>query len=136
MIIKHIQTEYCAQAWPLVENYIAEAFKQSGGDDYTLDQAKVFVCMGQWLLLVAIDEQEVIHGAATINFINYPNDRVAFITSIGGKLISNSNTFDQMVYILKQFGATKIQGAARESVARLWRRFGFKERYITVETKI
>jgi len=136
MIIRHIQTEYCAQAWPLVEDYIAEAFKQSSGDDYTLSQVKALVFMGQWLLLVAVDEQGVIHGAATINFINYPNDRVAFITFMGGKLITNSNTFDQMTYVLKSFGATKIHAAVRESMARFSRRYGLKEIYRIVETRI
>jgi hypothetical protein len=85
---------------------------------------------------VAVDEQGVIHGAATISFINYPSDRVGFITFIGGRLISNKDTFAQLVAILKSQGATKIQGAAREAIARLWSRYGFKERYRIVETSI
>jgi len=136
MIIKHIQTEYCAQAWPLVEGYLSDALKQSDGDDYTLDQVKAFVLGGQWLLMVAVDEQGAVHGAATINFLNYPNDRVAFITFMGGKLITNSNTFDQMTYILKSFGATKIHAAVRESMARFSHRYGLKEIYRIVETRI
>jgi hypothetical protein len=61
---------------------------------------------------------------------------VAFVTSIGGKLISNQETFKQMVDILKNQGATKIQGMARPSIARLWSRYGFKERTTLVEVKI
>ena len=133
--IRPVEPQYVAQAWPMVEKYIANAL-QYGGDDYTLDQVKVYLAGNQWVLLVAVDEEGVIHGAATVSFINYPNDRIAFITFIGGKLISNKDTFAQMSGILKGFGATKIQGAARESIARLWRRFGFKERYRIVETKI
>jgi hypothetical protein len=135
MIIKHVQTEYCAQAWPLVEEYIEKALEY-GHDDYTLEQMKLLVCLGNWILLVAVDEQGKIHGAATSTFINYPNDRVAFITSIGGKLITNQETFKQMSDILKAGGATKIQGMARPSIARLWKRYGFKERTMLVETKI
>jgi hypothetical protein len=33
-------------------------------------------------------------------------------------------------------GVTKIQGAARESVARLWKRIGFTNKQILVEQKI
>ena len=135
MIIRHIQTEYCAQAWPLVENYIKMALVHDS-EDYTLEQIKLFVCTGNWILLVAVDEEGKIHGAATSTFINYPNDRVAFITSIGGKLITNKETFKQMSDILKAGGATKIQGMARLSIARLWKRYGFKERTMLVETKI
>ena len=133
--VKHIPVQYVAQAWPMVEKYIADAL-QYGGDDYTIDQVKVYLSTGQWVLLAALDEENKFHGAATVTFINYPNDRMAFITFIGGKLVSNKDTFAQMGTILKGFGATKIQGAARESIARLWRRFGFEERYRIVETKL
>ena len=133
--IHHVALQHVHQTWPLVEQYIAEAQKY-GGDDYTLDQIKVYVGQGSWMLLVAIDEKSNIHGAATVNFINMPNDRVAFITYIGGRLISNKDTFMQLKNVLKSFGATKIQGAAREAIARLWSRYGFEERYIIVETRI
>jgi hypothetical protein len=135
MIVKSVDVAYCAQIWPSIEKYIAEANKY-GGDDYTLDQVKAYVCSGQWLLLVAVDEQGAIHGAATVSFLNMPNARIAFITFIGGRLISNKDTYAQMVSIFKQLGATKIQGAARESIARLWSRYGFEERYRIVEAKI
>jgi hypothetical protein len=135
MIVKQVHLNYCAQAWSNVEKHIAEALKY-GGDDYTLEQVKLFVCNGQWLLLVAVDEQDAIHGAATVSFLNMPNDRIAFITFIGGRLISSRDTYAQMVKIFKQLGATKVQGAARESIARLWHRYGFEERYRIVEAKI
>jgi hypothetical protein len=135
LTIKFVPLEYCAQTWPLVEKYV-ELAMQYGHGDYTVDQIRLFVNTGQWLLLVAIDEEGVIHGAATSSFINYPNSRVAFITFIGGKLISNKETFEQMSEILKNRGATKIQGMARPSIARLWKRYGFEERTTLVEVKI
>ena len=135
LLVKVIPVNYVAQAWPLVENYIESAVSW-GGEDYTLDQVQVYLSQGSWNLLVAVDEQGSVHGAATVTFLNYPNDRVAFITFIGGKLISNKDTFGQLKDLLKANGATKIQGAARESIARLWSRYGFEERYRIVETKI
>jgi len=133
--VRYVPVTYAAQSWENVEEHIKSALKHGHGD-YTIDQIKLLVCMGQWLLLVAIDEDLKVHGAATVSFINYPNDRVAFVTSIGGKLISNQETFKQMVDILKNQGATKIQGMARPSIARLWSRYGFKERTTLVEVKI
>ena len=133
--IHYVALQHVHQTWPLIEEYIASAQKH-GGDDYTLDQIKVYVAQGHWVLLVAADEEGKLHGAATVNFVNYPNDRVAFVTFIGGKLISSQDTFGQFKRVLKSFGATKIQGAAREAIARLWSRYGFEERYIIVETKI
>jgi hypothetical protein len=133
--VRYVPTEYCAQSWVNVEKYIKSSLEHGYGD-YAIEQIRLLVNMGSWLLLVAIDENMEIHGAATVSFMNYPNDRVAFITQIGGKLISNQETFKQMVDILKNKGATKIQGMARPSIARLWKRFGFQERTTLVEVKI
>jgi len=135
LTIQPVFTAAFHQAWPLVKEFLAEALKW-GEDDYTAEQAKVMLANGQWLLVVAVDEENTIHGAAAINFNNMPNDRVAFVVAIGGKLISNQDTYAQFTALLKAQGATKIQGAARESIARLWTRYGFKERYRIVEAKI
>lgn len=135
LTVKYVQKEHAAQMWPLVETYIESAMEHGYGD-YTLDQVKLLVCMGQWLLMVAMDEDKNIHGAATASFMNYPNDRVGFITFMGGKLITSQETFKQMCDILKQRGATKVQGMARPAIARLWKRYGFNERSTLVEVRI
>ena len=135
LALHHVALQHIHQTWPLIEKYIAEA-QEYGGDDYTLDQIKMFVAQGQWVLVVAVDEENKIHGAATVNFSNYPNDRIAFITFIGGRLLANSEVLTQLKAILQQMGATKIQAAVRPSMAKLLSRTGFKERYIIVETKI
>ena len=123
------------QTWPLVDEYLEEALKW-GEDDYTLEQAKVYITKGDWMLLVAVDERQDIHGAAAVNIYNMPNDRVAFVIAMGGRLITSPETYEQFSNLLRSFGATKVQGVSRESVVRLWQKFGFKERYILVEAKL
>lgn len=135
MKVTHIPTHFVAQIWDKVALFISNALEYAE-DDYTLDQVKVYLSTGQWILIVAVNEEDEIVGCSTICFYNYPNDRIAFVTAIGGKFISDSAIFNQFKILLKSFGATKIQGAARESIARLWRRIGFKERHIIVEAKI
>lgn len=135
LTIQHVPVAYFHQTWPLVEGFLADALKW-GEDDYTVEQAKSFLARGDWLLVVAVDEQNTILGAAAVNFSNMPNDRIAFVIAIGGKLISSQDTYKQFSALLKSYGATKIQGAAREAIARLWTRYGFKERYRIVEAKI
>lgn len=123
------------QTWPLIDEYLEEALKW-GEDDYTIEQVKVYITKGDWMLLIAVDEDKNIHGAAAVNIYNMPNDRVAFVVAIGGRLISSVETYAQLCALLKSFGATKLQGVARKSIARLWKRYGFKERYILVEAKL
>jgi hypothetical protein len=133
--VQHVPLKFVAQTWPLVEEHI-EAAKKHGQNDYTIDQVKLLVSMGQWILMVVVDEEGNVKGAITSSFINYPNSRVAFITFIGGRLIATQETFEQMCNILKANGATSIQGAVRPAIARLWSRFGFKHKTSLVEVKL
>ena len=134
--VQPVSTQYFHQTWPLVKEFLSDALKW-GDDDYTIEQAKVNIANGVWLLVVAVDEENKIHGASIINIYNMPNDRIAFVVAIGGKLISTEDAYSQFCKLLKSNGATKIQGAARESVAKLWaKKYNFKERYRIVEVKI
>jgi len=134
MKIQHVDINYVNQVWPQVEKFIDAALAYQ--DDYTLEHVKVYVTNGSWVLLVAIDAAGEIHGASTVQFYNRPNDRVAFVVTIGGRLITNQDTFHQLSSLLKAFGATAIEGAARESIARMWQRYGFKEKYRVVGAKL
>lgn len=134
MNIQRVDIGHVHHVWPMVEEFLASALEHSKGD-YTLEQIKTLVAMGNWMLLVAVDDNGV-QGAATVDFLNRPNDRVAFITAIGGRLISNPETVEQLKMLLKTTGATCIEGAARESIARLWSRYGFEEKYRIVGVKL
>lgn len=136
--IQHVNTNFVQQVWPQVEGFLQDALEK-GGDfpewaaSYNIHHIQQFLTAGHWLLLVASDEDNKIQGAATVSFINYPLHRVAFVTAIGGKLISNQDTFEQLKEILKLHGATKIQGYGRESIVRLWKRYNFEPRNTLVE---
>ena len=136
MKIQHVAIEYVNQTWPYVEKFISDAIdNQVGENDFNLDEVRVYVSSGQWMLLVAVDEG-VIKGAAVVNFFNRPRHRVAFIMYIGGRLVCNPETFSQLCDLLKVFGATKIEGAVNDAIARLWRRFGFTDKYRITEVNI
>ena len=139
--IRPVETAYVAQTWPLVQGFIEEAL-QKGGEfpdwaaNYNVAHVQTFLSSGAWLLVVAVDEQGVIHGACTVSFINYPLHRVAFVTAIGGKLVSGKETFAQLAQLLKAYGATKIQGYGRDSIVRLWQRYDFEPRNTLVEVRL
>ncbi len=134
MRIERVDAGHVHQVWPLVEGHITSALEHAKGD-YTLESVKVLLATGQWLLIVAVNDEGV-QGAATVLFTSRPHDRVAFITTIGGKLISSEETFEQLKALLRSLGATCIEGAAREAIARLWSRYGFEEKYKIVGVKI
>jgi hypothetical protein len=139
--IQPVDVNYVSQVWPFVEKYLQEGLDKDNdapqwSECYNIHHVQGFITSGMWLLVVAVDEAGGIHGAATVSFANYPMNRVAFVTLIGGKLVSNQNTFEQLKLLLKQRGATKIQGYGREAIVRLWKRFGFEPRTTLVEVQI
>lgn len=127
MNIQLVPLEWVNRVWPTVEGYLQDALQWSGGE-YTVEHVRVLVTTGQWLLIVAADGEEI-HGAATIHFFNRPTARVAFVTALAGPGVTSVEAFDQLKAIAVSHGATVIEGAAREAIARLWRRFGFEEKY-------
>lgn len=134
MKIQHVETNYVNQVWPKVETYLAAALEYQ--TDYTVEHLKLYLTSGQWTLIVAVADDGAIQGATAVQFFNRPNDRVAFVVAMGGKLISNQDTYLQFSSLLKIFGATCIEGAARESIARLWTRYGLSEKYRIVGAKL
>lgn len=121
--------------WPSVEGFLADGLEHSE-DDYTIDQVRSEVAKGSWMLLVAVDEENMIQGAMTVHVYNALNHRIAFVTSTGGRFIINKDTFKQLCNLVKSFGATKIRGVGRDSVVRLLSSVGMRKRYTTFEADL
>ena len=139
--IQPVDVNYISQIWHLVEQYLVDSLtegaqKQNIDPGYNIHHVQGFLASGQWLLLVAVDEDNKIHGAMSVSFINYPTARVAFITLTGGKLVLNKETFRQLKEILRQRGATKVQAHGRESMVRLLERTGFKSQTTLLEANL
>jgi len=134
VLIQPVAQQYVAQLWPQVEPFIAKAEKHGGGD-YSMDQIRMYVNLGLWWLVVAVEDKQI-KGAMTGTFISYPNDRVAFITTTGGEDICTEDSLNQLREILRSQGATKIQAGGRPAVVRMLQGLGFTSRYTVVETNI
>lgn len=136
MRLEIVPTQYFYHVWDRAEPFISKGLAKAGGE-YNTDQLKVYLAQGEQTLGIFIDDDNSIHGAITVKFINYPNNRVAFVTALGGKAIAEKYLWDQFEAWMKSQGATVMRGAAFESVARLWRKqFGVEARYIIVEKKL
>ena len=133
--VQYVDTMYIHQVWDLVKPFLEKGLVRSGGE-YTAEQLKVFLVTGMQRLVVAV-EDDIIKGAASIEFINYPNERVAFVTAVGGRMLATKEVWEQFEAWCKQNGATMVRGAAFESVARLWKKaFDVEQRYVIVEKKL
>jgi len=141
LTVRPVDTNYIQQVWPIVEGFIQEALDKGGefpdwADSYNAHHVQMFLTSGQWTLFVAVDEENKIHGAMTISYINYPLHRVAFVTTTGGKFIANPDLLEQLKALVKINGATKIQAYCRESMVRLLARANFEPRNTLVEVLV
>lgn len=136
-----VGTNYVHQTWPLVKEFVKATFDEGQNFpeeslSYKVEHVLQFLASGQWVLLVALDEEAKIHGACTVSFINYPLHRVAFVTTYGGEFVSNEEVMGQFKNIMKSSGATKIQAFCRDSMVRLLSKFDFEPRNTLVEALI
>jgi hypothetical protein len=118
--VKVVAPNFIFDVWKDVESFLNASINVSGGD-FTLDQLKFSLGRGEQTLLVSVNEQNVINGAMTVEFTNRPNDRVMFITALGGNGIVNDETFSQVETWAKSQGATKASAWAQEAQARLYK---------------
>jgi hypothetical protein len=129
-----VPTEWTARLWPEIEQYVSMA-QEFSSDEYTVDQVKTLVLTGVWNLLVATEDDKFC-GAVVMSVSNRPNDRAAFIVTMGGKNILNVDGINQIKEIAVKLGATVLEGAVRESVARLAIKAGFTEKCRLIEVKL
>lgn len=135
MNVQYVPVEAIHVVWNDIAPFLGAAFEHSKGD-YTLDQAKVYLSTGEWQALVALDDENKVQGAAAIHFYNRPNDRVAYIIALGGKLVTSQENVDQVKAFCASKGATAIEAAMRDATFRLWSRYGFEEKYRIVGVKL
>lgn len=117
--VQIVAPEWVYSVWPKVVGFIEASIAQGTGE-YSAEHMKDWLVTGQQFLLVGICDNEII-GCATLKFINYPNDRVAFITSCAGKGIVTPEVFSQVEDWARLSGATKIQAWAKDAQTRLYK---------------
>ena len=119
-IVQIVAPNNVYSVWENVKSYLEASINVSGGD-FTLDQLKLLLGRGEQTLLVSVNEDNVLNGAMTVEFINRPNARIMFITALGGSGIVNNETFGQVESWAKSQGATKSSAWAQEAQARLYK---------------
>jgi len=135
LVVRQVNPAFIHMVWPDIKDYLEAGLSRSQ-NEYTAEQLKVLLVQGQQVLLVA-EDGEKIRGAATICFENYPNERIAFMSCIGGKFIATKNCWEQFCNWAQGQACTRVRGYAHDSVARLWQmKFGVKKTYVIVDKEI
>ena len=133
-MIHLIPVDHVHAAWHLVEGHLEKSVAQSNGD-VSLDEIKLKLLDGTWLLYLVTDDCEDVLGCYVVSIYNRINDRVAYIVAIAGAIVKK-DLFVQMIGCLKEQDITAIEGDVRISVARLLNRLGFTNKSVKTYFKI
>lgn len=117
--IQLVSPDFVCTVWDKIKPFFDASFKYSN-DDYNVDQTKMLLVNGVQKLLIAVDDEKII-GASAVEFINYPNQRVLHIVSMGGRALIEPDMIKQFEDWAKSQGATKIRAFAQDAQARLYK---------------
>ena len=134
LTIREIGLKCMPKVFPEAKHFITLGLKDT--DDCTAEDAEEYLMRGNWQLLAAFNEENVISGAYVTTYNYAPTGKIGVIISAAGKGLLDKEVFEQVCTIAKSYGAVKIQALAKESAARLYRRVGFAEKAILVEKKL
>jgi len=92
----------------------------------TIEQVEYAVRTGRTFLLVWEDPDEGITGAVTLEFIDYPRERVAHVDLMGGKGVVRDHVFEEAKQWMRSMGATKAQCWARGTLVQMYEKMGME----------
>lgn len=127
-----VRAEDIHALWSKAEPFVESSCREANADVSPVE-VKLKLLSGEWTLIVVFDEEtQDIEGTVVVHVYNRLNDRVAFITAIGGKFITNGYSFERLRELLRDMGATCIEGNVRDSVLKLLSKLGFVKKSTTI----
>lgn len=123
MSLHHILPHQLPQVWAKAAPLLQKAIDLEP-DLITIEQVEYSVRTGRTFLLVWEEPGEGITGAVTVEFIDYPRERVAHVNLMGGKGVVRDYVFDEAKDWMKSFGATKAQCWAKGSLVQMYEKMG------------
>lgn len=112
---------YIHQLWGTLESFFERSVQNSLGDT-SPEQWRTMLANGQFTLFVVLNEEKKLIGAFAVNISNQTNDRVLFISAMGGKAIFSEEAVNQFEDWARSQGVTKIRAWCKDAQARLFRR--------------
>jgi hypothetical protein len=105
-------------------------------NEITIEQVEYFVRVGRTHLLVWEEPNEGITGAVTVDFIDYPRERVAHVNLMGGKSIVRDHVFKEAQDWMRSLGATKAQCWAKGTLVQMYEKMGMENTHQVMRIKL
>jgi len=125
MPLYQIRPNELPQVWPIAAPLLQKAIDLEP-EMITIEQVEYSVRTGRVFLLVWEEPEVGITGAVTVEFMDYPRERVAHVNLMGGKGIVRQHVFEEAKQWMRSFGATKAQCWARGTLVQMYEKMGLE----------
>ena len=135
MPLYQIDPRHLPDVWPVAAPLLQKAIDLDPAV-VTIEQVEYSIRTGRTYLLVWDQPDEGITGAATVEFIDYPRERIAHVNLMGGKGIVRDYVFDEAKKWMKACGATKAQCWARGTLVQMYEKMGMENTHQVMRVKL
>ena len=135
MALYQVHPNELPKIWPIAAPMLQRAIDLDP-EVVTIEQVEFSVRTGRTFLLVWDEPEEGITGAVTVEFIDYPRERVAHVNLMGGKGIVRQHVFDEAKEWMRSFGATKAQCWARGTLVQMYEKMGMTTTHQVMRTEL
>ena len=125
MPLYHVSPAQLPQVWGIAAPMLQKAIDLDPSE-VTIEQVEYAIRTGKSHLLVWDEPDVGITGAATVDFIDYPRQRVAHVNLMGGKGIVRDYVFEEAKEFMRGLGATKAQCWARGTLVDMYKKMGME----------
>jgi hypothetical protein len=135
MTLHYVAPNQLPQAWPAAAPLLQKAIDLDPSE-ITIEQAEYAVRTGKSYLLVWLEPNQGITGAVTVDFIDYPRERVAHINLMGGKGIVKHDVLEEVKQWMRSMGATKAQCWAKGTLVKMYEKMGMENTHQVMRIKL
>ena len=135
MAIYQVHPNELPKIWPIAAPMLQRAIDLEPAV-VTIEQVEFSIRTGRTFLLVWDEPEEGITGAVTVEFIDYPRERVAHVNLMGGKGVVRQHVFDEAKEWMRSFGATKAQCWARGTLVQMYEKMGMTNTHQVMRTEL
>jgi hypothetical protein len=125
MPLHHIRPEELPRVWPQAAPLLQKGIDTDPRNP-TIEQVEWLVRTGKLFLLVWEEPGEGVTGAVTVEFIDYPRERVAQVDFLGGKGVVRGHVFEAAQQWMRLYGATKAQCWCQPQLVPMYEKMGLK----------
>lgn len=135
MPIYCIHSSQLPEVWPIAAPMLQKAIDLDP-NEVTIEQVEYAVRTGKTYLLVWEEPNEGITGAVTVDFVDYPRERVAHVNLMGGKGVVRDYVFKEAQQWMKSLGATKAQCWAKGTLVQMYEKMGMENTHQVMRIKL